>query len=90
MFSVERATQTLRDHRGPFRFCVGRPHVKKHGFFTSEWLTGGTERDDVIEEARALLTDPRDTIATISVWSENESAFVYTFRRRDFETECAA
>lgn len=84
-FTPERARETLARHRGPFVFCVGRPHAKRPGFHTSEWLQGSIERDDVLSEAEALLSDPRDTITTVSVWSEREQQFVYTFYPANFK-----
>ena len=71
----------LGRHRGPYVFCVVRPHPrKKAGFFRSEWLQGSMERDDVGSEAIALLQDPRDTIIQVAVWSERESCFVTVIR----------
>jgi len=69
-------------HRGPYRLVVCRPHPRKKGHSTSEILTGVTRHGaDVQEEARALLTDPRDTIVTITVWSESEECFVMSYTR---------
>ena len=77
--TTDRTLTTLKAHRGPFRFNLMRP-AKKLGFFTSEWLTGLTSREDVLEEAEALLTDPRDTIVAVFVFSEPEQAHVTTIR----------
>lgn len=71
----------LDRHRGPFRFNVGRPDPKKKGFHTSEWLKGTVDRADVADEAQALLTDPRDTIESVHVWSEGEQQFVGGYSR---------
>lgn len=71
----------LDNHRGPYLFCLDRPHPRKRGFATSEWLTGAVDRDDVQSEALALLSDPRDTIAGVSVWSINEQCFVGGYRK---------
>jgi len=71
----------LDNHRGPFLFCVTRPHKTKKNHFTSEWLRGSVDRDDVESEARALLTDPRDTITSVHVWSEREQQFAGGYRR---------
>lgn len=65
----------LTAHRGPFRLVVVRPFATKPGFFRSEWLKGEVERDDVVEEARSLLTDPRDTIVGVYVWSVREECY---------------
>jgi hypothetical protein len=72
----------IRNHRGPFIFCVNR-HAKKPGLFTSEWLKGEVEREDIPAEALALLTDPRDGITYVGVWSESEQSFVGGFALRD-------
>lgn len=66
----------LDNHRGPFRLIVTRPFVTKKGFYRSEWLSGSIEREDVESDARALLTDPRDTITSVYVWSEGEDCFI--------------
>ena len=66
----------LDAHRGPFRFCVSRPSKKKAGFFTTEWLTGTADREDIPLEAMSLLEDPRDNITWVGVWSETEQAFI--------------
>ena len=70
-------------HRGPFVLLIGRPHKKKRGFFTSEWLVGSEEGPEAQAAAYALLTDPRDTISTVSVWSEREQSFSMNYRRQD-------
>jgi hypothetical protein len=67
-------------HRGPYLFCVSRPFATKPGFYRSEWLKGTVDRGDVGEEALALLTDPRDTIVNVAIWSEREQAFVTLIR----------
>lgn len=71
----------LDNHRGPFRFCITRPHKTKPGFHTTEWLKGDVDRDDVSSEATALLTDPRDTITSVGVWSEREQQFAGSFKQ---------
>ena len=72
-------------HRGPFVLLIGRPHTskKKLGFFTSEWLANAEEGPEAQEAAYALLTDPRDTICTFSVWSEREQSFSMNYRKGD-------
>ncbi len=76
----------LDAHRGPFILLVDRPSTKAHKnaagvYRTSEWLKGEVEKDDVVSEAESLLTDPRDTILGVSVWSIKEAQFVGGFRR---------
>ena len=73
-------------HTGPFKLCVGRPHKnqkRKPNTFCSEWLQGSDDGPECQEAAYALLTDPRDTINTVSVWSEREESFSMNYRRRD-------
>ncbi len=72
-------------HRGPFLFLVDRPDTKAHKnktgvYRTSEWLKGEVEKDDVVLEAETLISDPRDTILGVSVWSVKEGCFVGGFR----------
>ena len=73
----------LKDHRGPFHFLVMRPNLRKPGFGTSEHLKGVIDADDVVSEAFALLTDPRDTIEHVAVWSIREGAYIGVLRKRD-------
>ena len=70
----------LDRHRGPYLFCVTRPSPVKVGRFATTWLPGLVEHDTVGDEATALLTDPRDTIVDVGVWSEREQIFVTTIR----------
>lgn len=69
-----------RNHRGPYCFLVSRPHPKKPGHSTTEWLPGQVDSDDVETDARALLADPRDTIERVHVWSLREECYVMTYR----------
>ena len=73
-------TTFLDTHRGPFLFCVVRPHIRKKGHMSSEFLGGLVESTDVEAETRALLADPRDTISSVWVWSEKEQMFVGGFK----------
>ena len=68
----------LNNHRGPYRLVLSRPDKRK-GFHTTEWLKGETDRDDVFSEAEALLTDPRDTITHVNIWSVTEESFVGSY-----------
>lgn len=76
-------------HAGPFLLLLSRPHLKKAGFHTSEWLTSNEDGPSAQDTAYALLTDPRDTIETISVWSEREQSFSMNYRRADVVTEAS-
>ncbi len=67
----------LGRHRGPYRFCVQRPSPKAN-ILHSVWLPGEVKSDDVGSEALALLMDPRDSIRSVSVYSEREGQFVTT------------
>ena len=69
----------LNAHRGPFRLCITRPGTKP-GFYRCEWLRGEISRGDVEDECAALLTDPRDTIHSIHVWSVSEQTFCGTIK----------
>lgn len=59
---------------------VVRPSKGRAGAKT-EWLKGTVSSADIAEEAEALLSDPRDKILRVHVWSEKENQFVHTFRR---------
>ena len=69
-------TTFLDNHRGPFRLMLTRPYVTRKGFYRSEWIMGLTERDDVESEALGYLTDPRDTVIGVNVWSASEQQFI--------------
>lgn len=69
-------------HRGPYRLSVCRPHPKKIGCHKSEWLPGVVDGVDVADEARALLSDPRDTIVSVAVWSEHEECYATIFNKQ--------
>jgi hypothetical protein len=67
-----------------YTLYVERPHPKKKGFFRGEWLQPARGSDvDAQEEARALLSDPRDTISHVFVWSNRFNQFVGTYRRQE-------
>ena len=63
-------------HRGPYVLMVSRPFAAKSGFTHSEWLPGEVDAEDAEDEALALLTDPRDTISHVYIWSLREQQFV--------------
>ena len=69
-------------HRGPYVLSVTRPD-KLPGFFCNEWLKGEIDAEDVEDEALGLLTDPRDTIVGVYVWSVREHQFVLSFKLGD-------
>lgn len=72
----------LDRHRGPFKFHVTRPG-KKAGHVTGEWVKGTVDKDDVEGDALALLSDRRDDITHVGVWSLREQQFVHTYTERD-------
>ena len=76
------ASAVFARHRGPYVFYVVRPRANKPGYSTGEWLRGNVE--EPIEEALALLTDPRDTITSVSVYSMVEDQFVTALTPRYF------
>lgn len=78
--ATEKPSSFLDNHMGPFRLQVIRPFATKKGFYRSEWLPGMSDKDDVAEEAMAILTDPRDTVITVCVWSVREGQFVGIYR----------
>lgn len=67
----------INNHRGPFRFLLTRSTSKgSKSPFKSEWLTSKFDRDEVLDEARAILDDTRDKVLSIQVWSEREDSFI--------------
>jgi hypothetical protein len=46
----------------------------------TEMLPGRVEPEDIPGEARALLTDPRDSIVAVFVYSEREEQFITTYK----------
>lgn len=69
-------------HVGPYVLRVSRPHPTRAGHWTGEKLNEEHQHGaDAEAEARALLSDPRDTVAFVNVWSVSEEAFVGGYRR---------
>ncbi len=68
-------------HRGPYKLFIVRRNKKL--ILSSEWLKGEVEGEEVEEEARSLLEDPRDTIIAVDVWSTRETQFVTGFKRKE-------
>jgi flagellar biosynthesis regulator FlaF len=78
-------------HRGPFLFQLTRakpPTSKAKLLVEIETLTGTVLGEDCADEAKALLTDPRDSILSVSVWSVPEQQHVHTYRREEYEPHC--
>ncbi len=74
----------LQRHRGPYLFCLTRPTVSKYKGdtprFCSEWLKSEVLGEDVADEAMSLLSDPRDKVCGVAVWSQRENIFVTSIR----------
>lgn len=78
--------EPLRRHRGPFKLQVVRPRpITKtlRAGCTVTTLQGTVTKDDVTDEAHSLLTDPRDTIEAVYVWSVPEQQHILTYRKGD-------
>ena len=57
-------------HKGPYQLAVLRTKTTGKVKWSFEALRGHLKRGaDVLEEAEALLTDPRDSIETVFVYS---------------------
>ena len=70
-------------HKGPFQLQIQRtmkPYGRYHLGWSAECLAGSVDGLDVESECMALLTDPRDSIAAVAVWSIPESQHCITFR----------
>ena len=83
-------TDPIRRHRGPFRLQVGRPYTgrsTRKPDMTYETLAGTVTRDDVVEEATAFLTDPRDSVTVVHVFSDREQQHVTTYHREHDDHE---
>jgi len=80
LFEIPMLSDILKRHRGPYTFCITRSVEKaKHWAtprYASEWLKSDVASEDVGDEAMALLSDPRDTICHVAVWSQKENQFV--------------
>jgi len=82
------STTFFEKHRGPFILMLSRPHKSPQkatrGFSSSEWLrTAVRDGQDALDEARALLEDPRDSILAVYFYSEIEQQFVGALRKED-------
>lgn len=64
-----------RHHSGPFLLMALWPSTRQ--------LARSRERDETAELDDAFLTDPRDDIESVYVYSEAEEQFVMTYRRSD-------
>ena len=74
----------LTRHRGPFALTVCRETPTRKLKWHTEALKGTFRAGDVREEAQMLLTDPRDAITAVYVWSVREQQHVFTLRKQDF------
>jgi len=76
-------------HKGPYTLRAERTY-KKHrkGNEQSFSLMPDIEREDVLDMAKMLLTDPRDTVESVSVWSAGQDrCCILWFRIENFPKE---
>ncbi len=71
-------------HRGPYILGVLRDAPRRKAKVTYDLLPGKVEVDDIRDEAQALLSDKRDTILSVYVFSVREEQYVTAYRRSDF------
>jgi hypothetical protein len=76
---------SLRRHRGPFVLKGWRPPTKAGKPTASKLpeaviLAKAVQREEVLELCESFLTDPRDTLTEVEVWSEREDQFVGTMK----------
>jgi hypothetical protein len=85
---VDMRTMFWGRHRGPFQLQVLRTTASTKAKFAqaSAALPGRTDGPDALSEARALLTDPRDTIVSVSIWSVPESQHVMTINKKNVDS----
>ena len=69
------------NHRGPYRLQVCRLTPTRKIKYHTETLAGTLPAIEVEDEARMLLTDPRDAIVSVYVWSVPEEQHAITFTR---------
>jgi hypothetical protein len=75
------ATPFYTRHKGPYQLQVLRlAQSGKHKHSVACLEAPVDAGEDVETECMALLTDPRDTIVAVAVWSVPESQHVATFR----------
>lgn len=83
----EAALTVLKRYRGAFALTItrnGRRRTKTNpNGLGTEALSGTTDRDDVYDEAISLLTDPRDTVIGVTVWSDRYHCALLHFDRDD-------
>jgi hypothetical protein len=72
-------------HKGPFQLIVVREHADRKVKISSEMLSGRLDGEDCLPEARALLTDSRDTITSVSVWDVREHQHVMSWTKGDLD-----
>lgn len=72
---------SLARHRGPFTLNAFRVKQairfgQKREVLTKETVARNVAKDEVMELIDLFLTDPRDDIRYVEVWSEREEQFV--------------
>lgn len=89
LLTLDRLPILLDRYRGTFTLNVLRLEHRRRdagGFYMKgkllkgEWLKGEIEREDVVDEVEAILTDPRDHVIMVSVWSNRHNCFVSNIR----------
>lgn len=87
--------ELLTRHRGPFTLVAFRPkNVTRFGrkevIEEKEIVGQGVGRDEVFELIESFLTDPRDSITSIHVWSERDNQFLGGMRKQWLTQRVAA
>ena len=73
--------EIFRRHRGPYSLIVWRTF--KQGDKVTITKKELERSADPEADAKMFLTDPRDCVTSVDVWSEKEEQFVTTVRRED-------
>jgi hypothetical protein len=79
----------LKRHRGPFTLKGWRLPAKPGKLPEGVILATEVDRTEVLELAETFLTDPRDTLTEIEIWSEREDQHCGTVRKADVARKAA-
>jgi hypothetical protein len=63
-----------------FMICRTAPRTKLG--YRTEWLAGDSPTGEARDEAQSLVDDPRDTITSVSLWSNRHEQFVGLVRKQ--------
>lgn len=82
-------TEFYTRHKGPYQLQVCRlaPTKKHPDAVAVETLHGTFDGEDCAPMAQCLLTDPRDSVTGVYVWSVPEAQHVMTYNRRAFPSQ---